>query len=192
MNLNTLNNQFYFSLPLDFIPDGYEERYMPLLGAKKKLHNSVLDYINSNIQSITYPAINFPVTTNNQITKRKTIKHKTVGNIYDLFDDTITVTFKNVDSNICYIMLQDILNHHYLRTDKSYDDPIIVTLLDENRNALYHIQYRNVIWTSLSETVFAYNNQTIESSTFTATFTYNFIDSEFVLGKIDTISNNTY
>lgn len=192
MNLTTLNNQFSFSLPLDFIPASREERYMEMLGAKRKLHNSVLDYINSSIQSISFPSINFPVVNNPQILKRKEIKWKTVGNIYDLFDDTITVTFLNVDSNINYVIMLDILMKHYLNVDKPYDDSLIITVLDENRKALYHIQFRDVIWTGLSDNTFAFNDQTIQTKNFTATFTYNFIDFEYVADKVDIITNNSY
>lgn len=192
MNLTTLNNQFHFSLPLDFIPTGSEERYMKLLGAKRKLYVSVLDYLNSTIQSITFPSINFPIVNNPQNLKRKQIQWKTVGNIYDLFDKTVTVTFLNVDSNINYTIILDILMNHYLNVDKPYDDSLVITTLDEKRNALYHVQYRDVIWTGMSDNTFAYNDQTLQNKNFTATFTYNFIDFEYVADKIDIITGNSY
>lgn len=192
MNLNTLNNQFYFSLPADFIPTGYEERYMKLLGNRRKLYSSVLDYLNSTIQTISYPAIKFPVVSNPQIVKRKIIKWKTVGNIFDLFDDTITVTFLNVDGNLNYLIFQDILINHYLNVDNPYDKPILITLLDQNRNAMYHIQYRSVIWTGISDNTFAFNDQVIQNKTFSMTFEYGYIDYEYVADKRDIITGNRY
>ena len=191
-NLITLNNQFHFSMPLDFIPTGTDERYMKLLGAKRKLHSSVLDYLNSTIQSVSFPSINFPVVNNPQKLHTKTIKWKTVGNIYDLFDDTITVTFLNVESNINYVIMMDILMNHYLNTDRPYDDSLIITILDENRKALYHIQFRDVIWTGMSDNTFGFNDQTMQNKTFTASFTYNFIDFEYIADKTDIITGNTY
>lgn len=192
MNLTTVNNQFHFSLPLDFIPESREERYMDLLKAKRKLAPSVIDYINSTIQTVSFPSINFPVVNNPQILKRKQIKWKTVGNIYDLFDDTITVTFLNVDSNINYIIMLDVLMNHYLNVDKPYDSSIVVTMLDQNRQALYHIQFRDVIWTGMSDNTFAFNDSAVQNKNFTATFTYNFIDFEYVANKVDIITDNTY
>lgn len=192
MNLTTVNNQFHFSLPLDFIPESREERYMDLLKAKRKLAPSVIDYINSTIQSVSFPSINFPVVNNPQILKRKQIKWKTVGNIYDLFDDTITVTFLNVDSNINYIIMLDVLMNHYLNVEKPYDSSIVITMLDQNRQALYHIQFRDVIWTGMSDNTFAFNDSAVQNKTFTATFTYNFIDFEYVADKVDIITDNTY
>lgn len=192
MNLTTLNNQFYFNLPADFIPEKYEERYLKMLGNKRKLYSSVVDYLNSTIQTISYPAIKFPTVANPQNKMRKIIKWKTVGNIYDLFDETITVTFLNVDSNINYIIFQDILMNHYLNVDAPYDKPIIITVLDQDRNALYHIQYRAVIWTGISDNTFAFNDQIVQNKTFTMTFEYTYIDYEYVADKIDIITGNSY
>jgi hypothetical protein len=191
-NLITLNNQFLFNLPVDFVPETHEERYLKLLGSKRKLFATVKDYIDSNIQSITFPNISFPTVSNPQLLKRKQIKYKTVGNLYDLFDDTITVTFLNVDSNINYIIMLDLLKTHYFNVDKPYDSSIMITVLDENRSGLYNIQYRDVMWTGLSDNMFAFNDATVQQKTFTATFTYNFIDFEYVADKIDIISDNSY
>jgi len=192
MNISTQSNQFHFNLPLDFIPDGYEERYMELLGDKRKLYSTVLDYLNSTIVSITSPGVTFPTVSNPQILKRKQIKWKTVGNIYDLFDKTITVTFLNVDSNLNYIIFMDILINHYLNVENPFDESLIITIIDQNRNALYHLQYRGVIWTGISDNNFAFNDQTVQSKTFTMTFEYNFIDFELVSKKTDIITKNRY
>lgn len=192
MNLNTLNNQFYFQLPLDFIPADYDERYMKMLSANRKLYSSVIDYLNSSIQSISFPSIKFPLVSNPQVLKRKMIKWKSVGNIYDMFDDSITVTFANVDSNLNYIMMLDCLMNHYLNVEQPYDKPLIITVIDRNRKALYHIQFRDVIWTGMSENQFAFNDQVLQNKTFTATFAYNFIDFEYVADKTDIITGNTY
>lgn len=192
MNLNTVNNQFYFSLPADFIPEKYEERYMKLLGNRRKVYSTVLDYLNSTIQKISYPAIKFPTVSNPQILKRKILKWKTVGNIFDLYDPTVTVTFLNVDGNMNFLIMQDILVNHYLNVEKPYDAPLLMTVLDQNRNAMYHIQYRSLIWTGISDNEFAYNDQVIQNKNFTMTFEYGYIDYEYVADKTDIITGNKY
>jgi hypothetical protein len=191
-NLTTLNNQFEFTLSPSFIPERLEKRYLGLLGAKRKLYRSVIDYINSSILTITMPSFTMVVASNPQVTRRKEIQYKAVGNVYDMFDKSVTITFKNVDSNLNYLMMLDILTNHYLNTKRVYDDNIVVTVVDENRSALYHIQFREVIFTGLSDNTFAYNDAVIGSKTFTMTFTYNFLDIEFVKDKVDIISGNNY
>jgi hypothetical protein len=192
MNNITLNNQFHFTLPDIFIPDELEERYIELLGSKRKLYTRVIDYINSSIQTITFPGINFPTVSNPQNLKRKKIKWKTVGNIYDLYDETITITFLSVDANINYMIIHDILSNHYLNTDDAYDQNVLITAVDENKDAIYHISFRDVIWTGIGDNTFAYNDQTVQNKTFTVTFVYNFIDFMYVKDKKDVISGNSY
>lgn len=192
MNITTLNSQFHYNLPLDFVPAGYEETYMKLLGDKRKIYSTVLDYLNSTILSVSFPGITFPVVSNPQRLHTKKIKWKTVGNIFDMFEETITVTFINVDSNLNYIIFLDILMNHYMNTEKAYDAPLIITTIDINRKALYHIQFRDVIWTGLSNNTFAFNDQTVQSKNFTMTFEYNFIDFENISNKTDIITGNSY
>jgi hypothetical protein len=165
---------------------------MKLLKNDRKLYATVIDYLNSSILDISFPGVTFPVVGNPQNLHTKKIKWKTVGNIYDLFDDTITVTFKSVDSNINYLIMMDCLINHYLNVDQTFDKPLVITVVDRHKNALFHIQFRGVIWTGLSSIKFAFNDQTLQNQQFTATFTYNFIDFEYVADGIDVISGNTY
>lgn len=82
--------------------------------------------------------------------------------------------------------------NHYMNTEKAYDAPLIITTIDINRKALYHIQFRDVIWTGLSNNTFAFNDQTVQSKNFTMTFEYNFIDFENISNKTDIITGNSY
>lgn len=189
-NLPTLNNQFHFNLPIDFVPEKSEERYMQVLKAFRKPHKTVVDYLNSTIQSITFPGITFPTTNNEQNKLRKKIKWKSVANINDLFEDTVTITFLDVDSRLNYMILMDVLCNHYLNSDQPYDQSILITLINENRRPLFNIQYRSVIWTGIDGNNLAYNEQTIQSKTFTANFTFNYIDLQFVLNNDNIVANS--
>ena len=192
MNLGTINNQFHINLPIDFVPEELEDRYLAYLKSKNKIYSTVKDYLDSTCKTISYPGVTFPTVTNEQNIMRKKIKWKTVGNVYDLYDKEMTITFNDVDSKTNYLMMQDILTNHYLNTDIAYDQNIMVTVVDENRNALYHIQYRSVIWTGITPNTFSFGEQVVESKTFDISFTYNYIDIQWVLGKVDIISDNNY
>ena len=82
------------------------------------------------------------------------------------------------------MIMHDILTNHYLNTDEAYDQNILITAVDQNRDAIYHISFRDVIWTGLSDNTFAYNDQTVQNKTFTATFVYNFIDFMYIIYKL--------
>ena len=189
-NLGTMNNQFNFLLPDDFVHPDVEERYLKLLKANRKLHMSVIDYVNSNIVSITYPSMEFPITSNSQITKRKIIDWKTVGNVYDLFDKNFTITCRNVDSNINYKIMQDCLIFLYLDTSRAYDHDIQVEVLDENRRNIFTDVYRNVMFTGISENVYAFNEQALQNKTFTVTFRCNYVDIKYPVDGTDIIPKN--
>lgn len=192
MNLNSINNQFHINLPPDFVPENIEERYYKFLKGKRKIYASVLDYLNSTAKTITFPELNFPTVSNEQNIKRKKIAWKTVGNVYDMYNKELTITFNDVDSKMNYFIMHDILTNHYLNTDNPYDQNIIVTVIDENRNALYHIQYRSVIFTGIGGNTFSFGEQIIENKTFDISFICNYIDIKWVLGNEDIISDNTY
>lgn len=189
-NLQTINNQFEFNFPIDFVSDEIEKRYKPYLKAKRKIHSTVRDYLNSTILDISFPGITFNTISNEQVLHRKKIKWKAVDNIYDLYEKTATLTVQNVDSNINFFILQDILTDKYLDIDKTYDENINLTVVDENRNALFQIQFRSVIWTNISGTSFGFNKQQMGSNTFTIEFTYNYIDIEWVNDHSDIIVGN--
>jgi len=84
----------------------------------------------------------------------------------------------------------DILTHHYLRVEKPYDESIMITITDQYKHGLYNIHYRDVMWTGLSDNTFAFNDQTIQTKTFTATFGYNFMDFDYLIDDVDIITGN--
>lgn len=191
MNLSTLSNSFHYNLPLDFIPTNFEERYMKMLNNQRKKYISALDYLNSTIVDISWPSIAFP--TAKQIMKYgKETQWKGAQNIYDLFDKTGTITFNNVDSNLNYIMVMDCLINNYLNTQRTYDSNIVMTLIDQNRKALYFAQYRSVIFTAQDANKLAYNDQQVSNKTFTINFTYNYFDIEYVFDQIDIIADENF
>lgn len=194
-NLLTIQNQFYAQLPISFVPDDLDERYMKLLGDKRKLYASAIDYLNSTMLDITFPSASVETIQNPQNLHRKEIKYKVVKNAYDLFEKEITLTFNNVDSNLNYMMFLELWFKHYLNTDSPYDEPLIITMVDQNRRALYNIQYRDVMWTYIGENKLAFNDQAISQKTFQMKFTFNFMDIQFSESggnSIDIISGNSY
>lgn len=191
MILSTINNQFIYNFPLDFVPDELEELYFPLLKNQRKPYASVLDYLNSTIQDISFPGINYPLV--KQVMKfGKETNWKGNQNIYDLFDKTGTITLLNVDSNLNYMIILHCLNHHYLNVQHTYDQNLIMTMVDQNRKVLYFFQYRSLIFTSLDANKFAYNDQQIQTKTFTMSFTSNYFDMEYVGNKFDCIINEDF
>lgn len=191
-NLQTLNNQFEFNFPAGFVSENIEKRYLPYLKSKRKMHSTVQDFLSSTILDISFPSLNIETTSNDQVKHRKKINWKSVGNIYDYFDKEASITIQNVDSNINYFILLNVLSEKYLDVNSPYDENIIVTVVDENRNGLYNIQFRSVIWKKLSGTDFGFNKQTMGENTFTLSFFYNYMDVQWIEDGRDIITGSIF
>ena len=95
----------------------------------------------------------------------------------------LQVTMRSVDSDLNYWLLFDILNKHYLDTENQWLDPFTITALDIHRDAIYVIKFYEIIINSLSENMFNYSQQKVQSKDFTLSFNFNFYDIEFLLDK---------
>lgn len=190
-SLPTLNNQFLFDLPDAFVDPELEIRYMKLLKEQRRPFKSVIDYLNSTILDISFPSLTLPTT--EQKTKFG-MKIVWKGNepIYNLFDKKGTITFMSVDSNLNYLILMNCLTSNYLNTSLVHDPNLVKVMVDQNRKALFFMQYRGVVFTNQEGNKFAYNDQQVSSKTFTIDFTYNFLDFEFVFDRWDIIMNQGY
>lgn len=190
LNLGTLNNQYSFNLPSDFVPQELEERYMPLLKALRKPYASVIDYLNSTIQDIDYPELVIPTSTQT-IKRGKETFWRGSANVYDGFSRNGQITFMSVDSNLNYIIIQNCLTTSYLNVNQTYDGNLVLAVVDQNRKAFFITQFRSLIFTKLDGTKFAYNDQTVNNKTFQMSFVYNYIDIEYVKDRIETVRNST-
>jgi hypothetical protein len=189
-NLLSLNNQFVFNLPDDFIPEELEKDYLTLIKNFRSIYKTVIDYLNSTILSISFPGLTLKTVSNPQITKRKILKYKSVDNIHDLYDETVTITFLNTDSNLNYFIMQNIISSNYLNVQKTYDKPVMVTTVDKDRKGIFQIKYNDVMFLSVSDNTFSNNDSSIQNKNFTVTFTYNLINTELLLTNKDFINNS--
>lgn len=174
MQLPTQSNQFLFSLPVDFISDKIEKRWMPLLKKNRLYYSSVLDFLNSTIRSITFPSMSFD--SSKQNIKRKIVYWKPVVNIYDTITRDTDITFQAVDSNINHLIILDAITDSYLNTKKNYVEPLTMYILDKYRDIIAHVHFRSVNIRSLSEIFYSFSDISLEDKTFTMQITYNYLD----------------
>jgi len=110
--------------------------------------------------------------------------YRPVTNINDIVTTReLSIVFRRVDSDINYMILRDIFDTKYLDVLNVFAEPIQVTTLDIHRDAIYRVNYREIIFSNISEIIFAYNQQTFSEQTFTLNFNYNFYDIEFLLNN---------
>lgn len=184
MRLSSQSSQFIFNLPQSFLPAEVVETYKPILEKNWIQYENVIDYLNSTIKSVNFPGITFEMP--KQIMMRgKERSFKSARNVQDIVTQReLQVTFRSVDSYLNYWILFDIINKHYLDVENQFLDPFTITTLDIHRDAIYVINFYEIILRTLSETNFNYSSQKINSaSDFTMSFNFNFYDIEFLLNE---------
>lgn len=187
MNHSTINNQFIFNLPVGFVPDYMEQNRKGIFKKNHMIHDSVLDYLNSCVKQIEFPNVTFEQSVQTLMRGKKR-QYKSATNIYDTTARDIKVIFRNVNSNLSYMLMFEAVKYHYLNTANAHMNPIIIHIIDEYRDEIYKIVFKEVIIKDLSGFSMQYNNQLLEDNTFELTFTYNFMDIEYTMDNSDIIT----
>jgi len=183
MRLSSQSSQFIFNLPSDFIKPELVFTYKPILEKNWVQYENIIDYINSTIKSVNFPGISFDLP--KQILMRgKERQFKPAKNVQDITTThELTVTFRSVDSDLNYWLLFDILTKHYLDLENSFVNPFTITCVDIHRDAIYVINFFEIILKSLSENSFNYSQQKVATKDFTMVFHFNFYDIDFIYDK---------
>jgi hypothetical protein len=191
LRLNSQSTQFVFNLPSDFIPQEILNTYKPILEKNWVQYDTVLDYLNSTIKSVSFPGISIQPPEQTLI-RGKIRAYKPAKNVQDIVTShEFTVTFRSVDSDLNYWLAYDIFSKHYLDVVNLYINPFLLTAVDIWRDAIYRIKFFEIIAISLSDNTFDYSQQKTNAKEFTITFKFNFIDIEFILDQSKVLETDT-
>jgi hypothetical protein len=172
-----------FNLPSDLIPQSIIDRYRPVMEKNFIQYENVLDYLNSTIKEVAFPgmALTMPEQT---LMRGKKRTFRPVTNINDITTTReLSIIFRRVDSDLNYMILRDIFDTSYLDVLNVFTSPFQVISLDIHRDAIYQINYTEIILSNISEIIFSYSQQTFNEQTFTLNFNYNFYEIEFLLNN---------
>ena len=110
--------------------------------------------------------------------------YKPSTNVQDILaSHELSVVFRSVDAHLNYWLLYDIFVKHYLDVDHLFIQPFMFTVVDIWRDAIYRINFFELIATSLTDNTFDYSQQKVGNPEFTLVFKFNFTDVEFLLDK---------
>jgi hypothetical protein len=175
MRISSQNNQFLFNLPVDFVSPYLYEKFQIFIDNYKMPYDNVLDFLNSTIKEIVFPGITYENVTQH-LYGGKTIDFKSAKNIFDTFQHDLDITFRSVDSNTNYFMLQEILDEFYLNTRKPYIPYFSLSILDKNGDLVYTVLFKNILLKSQGELRLQYQKQDFGENTFSINFSYNYLD----------------
>lgn len=186
MRISSQNNQFIFNLPLDSFETRHYEQFKKLMRKNFVAYDSPLDYLNSTIKEITLPGLN-NIEINDQTRKYGKIVHKGQSkNIFDTYGNECTITFRNVDSNLNYMMVMELITSKILNTREGFIPVIYVEILDKDGDSIYRYIFDKCRFTSLPELNLQYSTTDISEKTFTSTFVFDSLDILWNLDDDDT------
>ena len=158
MRLSSQSSQFVFNLPSDFLPQEIINTYTPILEKNWIQYENVIDYLNSTIKTVSFSGLSIQ-SPDQTLMRGKKRNYKPSTNVQDILTTRdLTVGFRSVDADLNYWIMYDIFIKHYLDVQNLYIKPFTVTAVDIWRDAIYRINFFEIIGMSLSDNTFNYSS----------------------------------
>lgn len=186
MILGAKSNSFVFRFPHRFIPEELETKYNTYLKRLPTPFESISDYINHTIQSVTIPSVSADEV--EQINGRKTtVDGKNISkhpqywrqslDLQRVIPKEFTVNFKSSDGYLNYWALFETFMWYLTVTNKEdYFPDMSLTYLDRDGYEMLVIFMRQPLMKSISEVEMNYSSTSMEFKSFSVTFKYNWFD----------------
>lgn len=186
MNLNSRGDLYGIKIPKTFFHDGTIEKFKEYIKQLDITYNDVDDFVNSTIQSVSIPNINFdPIVQQRSgfdIRKRgRTTLYKAANDVQELFDRSFTVTFAMTSGYINYWVMLDLFLYWYSFPNPEpfvFDLPIFIK--DDNGRIIFKVIFEKVLYNGLSEYELNFTDNGPTIKTFDATFGFNNLKFEFM------------
>lgn len=173
MILNSLNNQFVIRFPKNFFYPEIHERWGPIIRRLKLPYESLEDFMNASVQSLSFPAIDLTPVEQGQSQFR--IAYRPGKELEPLLDKNLTLTFKLSEGFITYWVLfeQIELFIQVFDVKKPFWDPMYVSFLDHHGFELVVFSFDKVVPISMSQFDISYATTAAEFNTFALGLRYN-------------------
>lgn len=193
MILNAKNNQFVFRFPKGFIYPELETKYNLYLKRLPTPFETITDYVNHTIQSVTFPAVGSDEVEqwvgrrtsveDNNGSRRVVTKNPQYWRQSLDFDRVIpkefTVNLKVADGYLNYwVMYETYRQYLTIPNMEDYFPDLQIMFLDREGYQLLTSTYRQPLMKGISEVEMNYSSTAMEFRTFSVTFKYNAFDIE--------------
>lgn len=177
MVLNNKPQMFVVSFPSNFFYPEVKERWAPIVERMRLPYQSVDDFMNAQIQTVTFPSLQMPLAT--QQRGQYEVGYYGGKELEVLIGKDLNITFKLTESYLSYWIMWDQLDVylHYVNDyrDKKpcWMEPIQLSFLSDAGFELVQFTFREITPTSLSEINLSYAAQIAAYNTFTLGLHYN-------------------
>lgn len=183
MFLNSRQNSFIFNFPKGFFAEPVESKYKGYLERMPIPFDTLRDFMNHTIQSVTFPTISLSPTVDQVRTTGFLQRYKNATNIQNLISRDFTVTFKLIEGYLNYwIMFETMVNYFDFKNPDQYLPSIPLRLLDNDGVMMVSIIFHEVLITGMSSLTLNYASTTPQFSTFTTNFKCNSVEIKLEIG----------
>lgn len=177
-SLDVRNDTFGFKLPKTFIPDAISNKYTQYINRMPTLFGDAIKVINSNIQSVTFPAMSYdpveqyPIDSNRS--KGHQRKYRAGEHIQMLQDREFTVSMRNIDGCLNYWIMFEVFFYHYSMENSNPFTTDMNFLFSDTEGIVQFIgTAQEVLFTGISDLTISYSEIISDFTTFDCTFSYN-------------------
>ncbi len=182
MVLNNKPQMFTIYFPSTFFYDRVCEKWGPIINKMRLPYQSVVDFMNSQIQTVTFPGLNIDTPT--QQRNQYEVVYPSGKELEVLIDKSLRINFKLTESYISYWILWDQVDIylHYGEWNKPYErepiwmEPIKLGFLNDAGFTLTEFEFREITPTALSELNLSYAASVASYNTFSWSLHYNVFD----------------
>jgi hypothetical protein len=175
MILNSRNTNYIISFPKNFLYPKVQERYASLLKRLPLPYDSVTDYMNASIQSLTFPGVS--VENVEQTLHEDKVQWKGGFRMGKQFDKNFDITFKSYEAYINYWMMFDQFEEFLSYDNENEFLPnLTLSFLDQDGFELVTITYKQITMMSISELELNFSSNSAEFQSFTCGFHYNYFE----------------
>ena len=181
--LNARANSFYFVFPKGFFPDKVHQKYIDYLKKQPTPYDTLTSYMNSTIQSITFPSMSIDSVEQVRNLGKK-INYQSATPVQDLFNRDFQVTFRIAEGFINYfIMLETVLDYLDMKNPTIFAQNLPLRTLDNNGTIITTVMFKEVIFSSFSELNLNYTQNAPSVYTFSVGFRCNYIGLDLEIGR---------
>jgi hypothetical protein len=188
MVLNNKPQMFSIYFPSDFFYPEVKRKWEPIIERMKLPYQSIDDFMNSQIQSVTFPSITME--TSQQQRGQYEVVYPGGKELEPTMSKDLSITFKLTESYISYFIMWDQIDMylHYANMSNDIDEyiggekkvcwmkPIQLSFLTDQGFELTKFVFSEITPTSLSELNLSYAAQAASYNTFSLGLHFNVFD----------------
>jgi len=169
--LNSKLNMFAIWFPRDFLYPEIRERWTPVVKRLKLQYQTLEDYINATVQSISFPEV--ILENMEQPQSMYKIKYRGGKELEPILDKNLTLSFKLTEGFISYWMLFDQIDlfQMYKESDPFWPS-MFVSFMDHHGFELMAFEFQKIIPRGLSAFNANYATTAADFTTFTLSLEY--------------------